>query len=119
VFLFDLPKLKEENVDFERFMQSPDFWNNTEEAQKISQKLKSNTDTIKEFEDMQGEVEDFELLLELIKEDNDESQTSELNKEMKNIDIALEKLKLKTLLSGEYDRNNAILSIHAGSTGLG
>jgi len=117
VFLFDLPKLKEENVDFERFMQSPDFWNNTEEAQKISQKLKSNTDTIKEFEDMQGEVEDFELLLELIKEDNDESQTSELNKEMKNIDIALEKLKLKTLLSGEYDRNNAILSIHAGAGG--
>lgn len=117
MFLFDLPKLKEENVDFERFMQSPDFWNNTEEAQKISQKLKSNTDTIKEFEDMQGEVEDFELLLELIKEDNDESQTSEFNKEMKNIDIALEKLKLKTLLSGEYDRNNAILSIHAGAGG--
>lgn len=117
MFLFDLPKLKEENVDFERFMQSPDFWNNTEEAQKISQKLKSNTDTIKEFEDMQSEVEDFELLLELIKEDNDESQTSELNKEMKNIDIALEKLKLKTLLSGEYDRNNAILSIHAGAGG--
>lgn len=117
MFLFDLPKLKEENIDFERFMQNPDFWNNTEEAQKISQKLKSNTDTIKEFEDMQGEVEDFELLLELIKEDNDESQTSELNKEMKNIDIALEKLKLKTLLSGEYDRNNAILSIHAGAGG--
>ncbi len=117
MFLFDLPKLKEENIDFERFMQSPDFWNNTEEAQKISQKLKSNTDTIKEFEDMQGEVDDFELLMELIKEDNDESQTSELNKEMKNIDIALEKLKLKTLLSGEYDRNNAILSIHAGAGG--
>ncbi len=117
MFLFDLPKLKEENIDFERFMQSPDFWNNTEEAQKISQKLKSNTDTIKEFEDMQGEVDDFELLMELIKEDNDENQTSELNKEMKNIDIALEKLKLKTLLSGEYDRNNAILSIHAGAGG--
>lgn len=117
MFLFDLPKLKEENIDFERFMQSPDFWNNTEEAQKISQKLKSNTDTIKEFEDMQGEVDDFELLMELIKEDNDESQTSELNKEMKNIDITLEKLKLKTLLSGEYDRNNAILSIHAGAGG--
>ena len=44
-------------------MQSPDFWNNTEEAQKISQKLKSNTDTIKEFEDMQSIVEDFELFL--------------------------------------------------------
>lgn len=117
MFLFDLPKLKEENIDFEKFMQSPDFWNNTEEAQKISQKLKSNTDTIKEYEDMQGEVEDFELLLELIKEENDESQTSDLNKEMKNIDVAIEKLKLKTLLKGEYDKNNAILSIHAGAGG--
>lgn len=117
MFLFDLPKLKEENIDFEKFMQSPDFWNNTEEAQKISQKLKSNTDTIKEFEDMRSIVEDFELFLELIKEENDESHTIELNKEMKHIDISIEKLKLKTLLSGEYDKNNAILSIHAGAGG--
>ena len=117
MFLFDLPKLKEENIDFEKFMQSPDFWNDTEQAQKISQKLKSNTDTIKEFENMQNEVENFELYLELIKEDGDDSHISDLNKEMKNIDIIIEKLKLKTLLSGEYDRNNAILSIHAGAGG--
>ena len=117
MFLFDLPKLKEENIDFEKFMQSPDFWNNTEEAQKISQKLKSNTDTIKEFEDMQSIVEDFELFLELIKEENDESHTLELNKVMRNIDASIEKLKLKTLLCGEYDKNNAILSIHAGAGG--
>lgn len=117
MFLFDLPKLKEENIDFEKFMQSPDFWNDTEQAQKISQKLKSNTDTIKEYEDIQSEVENFELFLELIKEEDDDNHISDLNKEMKSIDIVIEKLKLKTLLSGEYDKNNAILSIHAGAGG--
>ncbi len=98
-------------------MQSSDFWNNQEEAQKISQKLKSNTDTIKEFETMRSSVEDFEVLLEMIKEEEDDSQALELNTEMKIIDDELEKLKLKTMLSGEYDKNNVILSVHAGAGG--
>lgn len=122
MFLFDLPRLREENTDFEKYMQSPEFWNDTEQAQKISQKLKSNTDTIKEYEDMQADVEDFELYLDLVKDDSDmnstdESSISELNREMKRIDLAIESLKLRTLLSGEYDKNNAILSIHAGAGG--
>lgn len=98
-------------------MQSPSFWNDAEQAQKISQRLKSNANIIKEYESMQEDVEEFELYLELVKDDNDESHLNDLNKEMKNLDIELEKLKLKTLLNGEYDRNNAILSIHAGAGG--
>lgn len=104
-------------------MQDPNFWNDTEHAGKISQSLKSNTDTIKEYENMQAAVEDFEVLLELVREEDntvngaDENNIAELNSEMKSLDTTLDNLKLRTLLSGEYDKNNAILSIHAGAGG--
>ncbi len=104
-------------------MQDPSFWNDTERAGKISQSLKINTETIKEYESIQASVEDFEVLLELVREENnsingaDEANIEELNEEMKMLDATLENLKLRTLLSGEYDRNNAILSIHAGAGG--
>lgn len=104
-------------------MQDPSFWNDTEQAGKISQNLKLNTDTIKEYEDMQASVEDFEVLLELTREEDntvngaDENNIAELNAEMKSLDAALDNLKLRTLLNGEYDKNNAILSIHAGAGG--
>lgn len=104
-------------------MQDPNFWNDTEQAGKISQSLKSNTDTIKEYENMQAAVEDFEVLLELVREEDntvngaDENNIAELNSEMKSLDADLDNLKLRTLLSGEYDKNNAILSIHAGAGG--
>lgn len=104
-------------------MQDPSFWNDTERAGKISQSLKINTETIKEYESIQASVEDFEVLLELVREENnsingaDEANIAELNEEMKMLDATLENLKLRTLLSGEYDRNNAILSIHAGAGG--
>ncbi len=104
-------------------MQDPNFWNDTEHAGKVSQSLKSNTDTIKEYENMQAAVEDFEVLLELVREEDntvngaDENNIAELNSEMKSLDSTLDNLKLRTLLSGEYDKNNAILSIHAGAGG--
>jgi len=51
-------------------MQDPNFWNDTEQAGKISQSLKSNPDPIKEYESMQAAVEDFEVLLELVREED-------------------------------------------------
>ncbi len=104
-------------------MRDPSFWNDTEQARKISQSLKQNTDTIKEYENMQASVEDFEVLLELTREEDNsisgaaEHYISELNEEMKSLDDALDELKLRMLLNGEYDKNNAILSIHAGAGG--
>lgn len=104
-------------------MQDPSFWNDTEQAGVISQKLKLNTDTIKEYENMQTSVEDFEILLELTREEDntvngaDENNIAELNIEMRSLDAALDNFKLRTLLNGEYDKNNAILSIHAGAGG--
>lgn len=114
---FDLEKLREENFTLESQMQEPEFWNNQERAQKVSQKLKHNTNRINEFVNLKQQVEDIELLIELIREEEDESHVPEL---LENMDVAeeqLESARIVALLSGEYDENNAILSIHAGAGG--
>lgn len=114
---FDLEKLEEENLLLQSEMQEPEFWNNQERAQHVSQKLKNNTDRIKEYTDLKQQVEDVELLLEMIKEEQDESHLKELKKEMDEVSEKLEQARIVALLSGEFDKNNAILSIHAGAGG--
>lgn len=114
---FDLDKLKEENILLESEIQEPGFWNNQENAQKVSQKLKNNTDRIKNYLSLKTQVEDIELLIEMIIEEDDENQMPELVKEIKDVEKLLEAARIAALLSGEYDKNNAILSIHAGAGG--
>lgn len=114
---FDLEKLKEENILLEQEMQEPDFWNNQEKAQKIAQKLKSNTNRMNDYLNLKQQVEDIELLLKLVIEEDDESQISEIKSDMKEVEDQLEAARIVALLSGEYDKNNAILSIHSGAGG--
>lgn len=112
-----MEKLKEENFTLESQMQEPEFWNNQERAQKVSQKLKQNTNRINEFISLKQQVEDIELIVELIREEEDESHVPELLENMEETEQQLENARISTLLSGEYDENNAILSIHAGAGG--
>ena len=114
---FDLEKLREENFTLESQMQEPQFWNDQEKAQKVSQKLKHNTNRMNEYISLKQEVEDIELLIELIREEEDESNVTDLLEQMDETETQLESARIVALLSGEYDENNAILSIHAGAGG--
>lgn len=114
---FDLEKLREENFVLESSMQEPEFWNDQEKAQKISQKLKHNTNRITEFLSLKQQVEEIELFIEMIREENDESHVPELLENMEITEKNLDTARIVALLSGEYDENNAILSIHAGAGG--
>ena len=114
---FDLSKLEEENILLESEIQEPDFWNNQERAQKVSQKLKNNTDRINEYKNLKQQVEDVEVFADIIREEDDESHMPELRKNMNEVSELLESARIVALLSDEYDDNNAILSIHAGAGG--
>ncbi len=114
---FDLAKLEEENILLESEMQEPDFWNNQERAQKVSQKLKHNTDRINEYKSLKQQVEELELFAEMIRDEDDESHMPELRKNMSDVGALLEDARIVALLSGEFDKNSAILSIHAGAGG--
>lgn len=112
-----MEKLREENILLESEMQEPDFWNNQERAQKVSQKLKHNTNRIEEYMNLKEQVEELELFLEMIREEDDESHLPDLKESMDQVEKQLDNARIIALLSGEYDENNAILSIHAGAGG--
>lgn len=95
-----------------------EFWNDNERAQKVLQKNKSLKDTIEEYENLQNGLEEIEILLEMAMEEDDDSIEKEIESLIQSIQSELDKVKIKTLLNEEYDKNNAILSINAGTGGL-
>jgi len=117
VFPFDLPKLKEEKEKLHKKMQNKGFWDNPEKARNISTKANSIENKIKKFNVVKNEIEDVEILVQLSEEENDISQINDLTDMIKKLDKKIENFRLETLLSGEYDSNSCILSIHAGAGG--
>ena len=99
-------------------MNEQDFWNNNELAQKVLQENKVLKETVGEFNTLKDSLEEIEVLIELGLEENDESIEKEIEESISNLEKEIDTLKIKTLLSGEYDKNNAILSINAGTGGL-
>ena len=98
-------------------MSEPDFWNNIERAQKILQISKYLKNKIERFNTLQSRLEDFKVLLEICESEDDKSMISEADNEYKCIIKELDDFRIETLLCGEYDKNNAILTLHAGAGG--
>ncbi len=99
-------------------MNDKDFWNDNEKAQNILQENKSLKETLDEFNELLNLKEEIELLIQIAIEENDNSLEGEIEKEINNLKEKVDKVKIKTLLNGEYDKNNAIFSINAGTGGL-
>lgn len=118
MFHFDLPALRNQIKDLDEKIMEKDFWNDRARAQKIVQESKALKDKIQEYENIHGKIEDVEVLLELAKEEGESSLAVEIQESIEEISEKIKEIKIKTLLSGEYDNNNAILSIHSGAGGL-
>lgn len=95
----------------------PNFWDDQERAQKTTQELGGLREEQEDFFKLVGKQEDLETLLDLAMEEDDEGTVSEVEEGIKEIKEELDKWELRLLLSGEYDRSNAFLSIHAGAGG--
>ena len=118
MFHFDIPSLKDMVSDLEKLTYEEDFWKDTEKAQKIMQEIKGLNDEIKEYDTLIVEIEDLETLIELVLEEESYDDYKEIEHTMKLVEKKSQIFKLSTILSGEYDTNNAILSIHSGAGGL-
>lgn len=118
MFHFDLDKLRNNAKDLEDKTYDQNFWNDSENAQKIMQKLKGINSQIKEYDNLYDEISELEILLELIIEEESYEEYREIKSDIEDISKKSEDFKLSTLLSDEYDKNNAILSIHSGAGGL-
>lgn len=116
MFPFDIEGTKQAKKEIDKEMTEPEFWDDVDKAQKMTQMSKSLENKISHFDRLVSEMEDLEVLMELAYEEADLEK--ELIVDLNVMQEKLEQLKISTLLSGEYDPNNAIVSIHAGSGGL-
>ena len=95
----------------------PNFWGNQENSSKVLQKLKQTKDTIEDYEALSSRLEDAIALAEMAIEENEEAYVEEVEGELAEIRRAAEAKRIEILLSGEYDKNNAIVSFHPGAGG--
>lgn len=98
-------------------MEAPDFWNDTEVSQKKMKELKSLKDDIQTYSELQTGYEDIETLLAMGEEEGDLSLLPEIEEAIQTYQQKFEAIRIKTLLSGEYDADNAIVSLNAGAGG--
>ena len=116
--LFDISKIEEQAKQLEEETVKEEFWQKTPaETGKILAQLKQLKGKVEKFKKIENEVTNLKDLTELANMENDEEVAKEILKSTKQLEENIENLQLETLLSGKYDRNNAILTLHPGAGG--
>ncbi|SCI83832.1 Peptide chain release factor 2 [uncultured Roseburia sp.] len=98
-------------------MEAPDFWDSPERSQELMKELKSKKDDVETYSHLTAQFEDIETMIEMGYEENDPSLIPEIQEMMDEFEHTFEEIRMKTLLSGEYDQDNAIVTLHAGAGG--
>lgn len=115
--LFEIDAVKEEIKVLEEKTYKPDFWDDPQKAQEIMQRLNLLKEKVENYETLYKEYQDLLALIELAEDEADEGVVKEIQQDAERFKRDFEKLRLKSLLRGKYDKNNAILSLHAGAGG--
>ena len=115
--LFDIVNKRKELKELEDNTLEQDFWNDSKESGKVLAKIKSLKDIVSQFSKIESDVNNLIEMTELVMMEFDEELKREILSNTKMISAELEKLELQTFLSGKYDKNNAILTIHPGAGG--
>lgn len=98
-------------------MQEAGFWDDITRAQEITQRTKGLKDKLDKYNSTKNALEDLEILIEMSIEEDDKDSIEEIQDEIKKNENIIEEFKIEILLSGEYDKNNAIVSLHSGAGG--
>ncbi|QPW58088.1 peptide chain release factor 2 [Clostridium botulinum] len=113
----DIASIEKRVLELENRMQENNFWDDINKAQEVTQEAKGLKDRIDKYSNTKNRLEDLKILIEMSIEEDDESSVEEISNEVKEIEIIIDEFKVQILLSGEYDKNNAIVSLHAGAGG--
>ena len=114
---FDLPQLKNDIHMLETTMNQEGFWDDASKAQQLLKQLKGLKGKTDQYEKLAAAYEDIVIMMEMLAEDYGEEDAQSTEEDLKALTKDVEKYKLSILLNGEYDSNNAILSIHPGAGG--
>ncbi|HVX42964.1 MAG TPA: peptide chain release factor 2 [Mycobacteriales bacterium] len=116
--VLNLASLREEAARLEKAAGEPDLWNDTERAQQVTSRLSAVNADIRQFTDLRRRVDDLEVLHELAEAENDDATRSEAEAELAGISREIEALEVRTLLSGEYDQREALVTIKSEAGGV-
>ena len=112
-----LPHLQEELTELKEEMNAPEFWNDLERSTAVNRKVSQIENKLNHVASLESRADDIEAMLELLAEDEDESIAEECENELASLSADADALELETLMRGEYDSCNALLSLHAGAGG--
>ena len=118
MILFDITNIQKDLEEIEKLISNEDFWQkDSSETSKILSEQKQLKRKIDKYTNIKNELENVNDLIELAIIENDESVVKDINKSINDLNEQIEQLQFETLLSGKYDRNNAILTLHPGAGG--
>ena len=109
--------MKEQIEELTQEMNQPEFWNDTARSTSVNQKLGHLKNRLAHYEGLLASADDVETMMELAKEENDEDMVAEAGETLKALKEKADALELETLMRGDYDDNDAVLSLHAGAGG--
>ena len=115
--VFDIARKSEELEALQSEASKPDLWNNSQHAQQVTQELANLQGEIGQYGKLHSQLEEIHVLLELALEEDDESVSEEISRNLKDIGQQIEQMATVLMFNGEHDRSNAILSIHPGAGG--
>nr|WP_296956899.1 peptide chain release factor 2 [uncultured Mediterraneibacter sp.] len=114
----DIASKKLRIEELEKRLEEPGFWDDPETSQQVMKELRGLQDSVKEIEQLFASHEDMLLLIEMSAGEEDEQETAEeIEEELQQFEEKFEELRISTLLIGPYDRDNAIVTLHAGAGG--
>jgi len=115
--IFDVPALKAKIDDLEQISAQPEFWDNQERAQATLQDLNELKSHLSQMDEWQSDLENMIAILELLEAESDEALFQEAQETLTQLTKDLDQWDLLQLLSGEYDKSGAVLTINAGAGG--
>ena len=113
----DIVNKKKRIEEINHLMEKPEFWNDVDNANAISKELKDITDSINTYNSLNRSLNDIEELISLTNNENDESLAKDILNQFDELSIKIDDVRTSLLLSGEYDKLDAILRLNAGSGG--
>ena len=114
---FDITNLEKQLKEYEQQTLQEGFWNDSKNSSIILQKIKTLKSKVENYSKLKNELENLKEMSELVIQENDENLVKDILNSTASIKEQLDNLEIQTLLSGKYDINNAIVTIHPGAGG--
>jgi peptide chain release factor 2 len=116
--VLDLPRMQSDIAELSEQVAAPDLWDDQANAQRVTGRLSTLQGEVDRFTSLKTRLDDTEMLLEMAQEEGDVEALADSERELGRIEKAVEALEVRTLLSGEYDEREALVTIRSGAGGV-